>query len=574
MPITSPLPSVTLPEIDLFSFIFGRTDRKWSDDLVIIKDADDLQRQYTFKEVEQHAVTFGAGIQTTLNIQKGDMIAVISQNDIDVLPILFGTASIGAIFSPMNPGHAPEELVKQLRTAEAKLVVTHFTNVHAIARVCAQVGIPESHILTLGSQTELNGPIQHWKSICRATDKRHFQPAKISPKQDPALLLYSSGTTGVPKGVILTHYNLISNLLIRVAAEWGQVRPEGGLGKVKNLPDAPPSGDKALMVIPFVHAYGLSYVLLTNLYGGIPVVVMSKFDFTKWCQTIEKEKITIVTMIPTMALRLIRERIPYDLSSVRMAVIGGAATPSEIQQTLADRYNMPSRLGYGLTEAGPGITGKRWCDWNDELGSGDPLYPNVVAKILPFEDGAGAGPISDEELPQGTAGEIYIHSPGNFKGYWKNPQATKEVLSSDGWLRTGDVGYFDEKARFIPTDRAKELIKYKGFQVAPAELEGLLATHELVEDVAVVGAWSEEIGSEIPVAFVVPKGGLAATKSWDDVAIMTWLSEKVVKYKNLKGLKFIQAIPRNANGKVLRKVVKEMAMKEFSSKNRVLPAKL
>ena len=475
--------------------------------------------------------------------------------------------SIGAVFSPMNPNYSPEELAGQLQNAEVKVVVTHFTTAAMVAEVCARIGIPKTHILLLGLQNQSSGDtgIRSWKSLCKDTDKRSFRVRNISVKEDTAFLMYSSGTTGVAKGVMLTHHGVTSNLLQRIAGEWGGLRPEGGLGRVKNLPDAPISGDKALLAVPHFHIYGLTYVLLTNLLAGIPVVVMPKFDFTVWCRTIEREKITIAQMVPTMALRLIRENIPYDLSTVRMSAIGGAATPPEIQQALMDRYGMPTKLGYGLTEAGAGVTGKRWYDWNADLTAGDPFFPNIEYKILALQDETKPGAISEEEVPQGETGELYLRSPGLFTGYWKNPEATRETLTPDGWLRTGDVGFVDDQGRWTMTDRAKELIKYKGFQVAPAELEGLLATHEMVQDVSVVGAWSADIVSEVPVAFVVRKGGLGAVQPGDDVAIMEWLAARVVKYKSLKGLKFLEEIPRNTNGKILRRQIKAMAKKEFAS---------
>jgi len=541
---------------------------------VVVKDVDEPARQYTFKDIEEAAIDFGAGIRADLNVQKGDMIAVISLNDIDIPPVLFGAMSIGAILSPMNPAYTPPEIAKQLQNMEVKLVVAHFSIANVVAKVCASIGIPKSHILLLGSRIQSEDGIRHWKSLCRPTDKRDFQLPKISPKEDPALLLYSSGTTGVPKGVVHTHYSIISNLLQTMTADWGEIRPEGGMGRFENVPDPLPTGDKALLAIPFFHIFGLTYVVLTNLYAGIPVMVMPKYDFTKWCQTIQNEKITTVIMVPTIALRLIREQIPYDLSSIRMASIGGSTCPPEIKQALADRYGMPSRTGYGMTEAGPVMAAKRYYDWKNDLGSGDPLVPNVSCKLLPIPDETEEGPVSNEEVPRGELGEIYVKSPGVFKGYWKNPKATSETLSADGWLRTGDVGFIDEKGRIMITDRAKELIKHKGFQVAPAELEGILITHELIEDVAVVGAWSADILSEVPVAFVVPKGGFQALKPQDDVAIMRWLSTKVIKYKHLKGLKFVNAIPRNFNGKVIRRQVKDMATKEFSTKSSLPQVKL
>ncbi|KAF2210273.1 hypothetical protein CERZMDRAFT_45747 [Cercospora zeae-maydis SCOH1-5] len=571
MPHKSTFPDITLPNTDVFSFFFRRTNREWSDDLVVLKDAVHLDRQYTFKDVEETAVSFGAGIQAALNVQKGDRIAVVSQNDIDTVPIFFGAMSIGAVFSPMNPNYTTGELAVQLRDAEPKVIVTHCTTAEKIRKVCDQIGFPKTHIFVLGLQEGPAVDLRHWKSLCRAIDKRSFRLPKITPREDTALLMYSSGTTGLPKGVMLTHFGIVSNLLQRISCEWGEVRPSGGLGKVKNLPDAPASGDKALLAIPQFHVYGFAYVFLTNLYAGIPVVVMRRFDFNVWCQTIEREKITIAQMVPTMALRLVREKNPHDLSSVRMSAIGGAATPPEIQKALADIYGMPTKLGYGLTEAGPFVTGKRWYDWNADLTAGDPFSPNIEYKILEIQDEGETGAASEKEVAPGETGELHIRSPGQFKGYWKNPQATRDTLSPDGWLRTGDVGWADEQGRFTMTDRAKELIKHKGFQVAPAELEGLLVTHEMVEDVAVVGAWSTDIGSEVPVAFVARKGGLSAVRPHDDTAIIQWLAARVIKYKHLKAIKFLEAIPRNSNGKILRRKLKEMAKKEF---NNVIRAKL
>lgn len=542
---------------------------------VILKDAEDQSRNYTLRQLKKEALSFGAGLQIKEGIEKGDVVAIVSPNDIEVVPIAFGVLSIGGIVSPMNPTYTTEELSFQLSNSSTKVIVAHFSAIETVKRVCIEIGLPQSRILVLGVAANSNHGLAHWKTLKANVDDDIFRTPNISPKSDIAALMFSSGTTGTPKAVMLTHYNLTSNLLQRIVGDLGVVTRGPGIGKVPNIPDAPPSGDTSLMMVPFFHIFGFAFVSLTNIYLGIPTVFMAKYEFTRWCEIVQEEKITLAPIVPTIANQLIKDprTSQYNLSSIRMLSVGGSVVSRELVQALFDRTGIPSRGGYGMTEAGPGIAFKLFSSWRNDMSSNGPLLPNLQAKFLPVEDESDPGNVGRDEVLPGQPGELYIRGPGIFKGYWKNQRQTDEALDSDGWLRTGDVGYLDEQGKLFITDRVKELIKYKGFQVPPAELEGILQAHGLVDDNVVVGVWSESMATEIPVAYVVRKGGLREVVPGDDLAIMKWLSTKVVRYKHLKGLKFLHSIPRNTNGKILRRVVREMAKKDFTG-NQELQAKL
>jgi acyl-CoA synthetase (AMP-forming)/AMP-acid ligase II len=245
---------------------------------------------------------------------------------------------------------------------------------------------------------------------------------------------------------------------------------------------------------------------------------------------------------------------------------GAAPLTRDLVESLFKRTGVRVKQGYGLSETSPTIFLQRWQDWNTKIGTTGIAVPNILCKFCAVPGAAEEGEQRSStpmELPQGEVGELYVKGPNVFGGYHNNAAATAECLS-DGWFRTGDVGFLDAEGNLTITDRVKELIKYKGFQVPPAELEGYLANHELVDDVAVVGVESQELGTEVPRAYVVRKGGLKAVQQGDDKVIIDWLSKKVANHKKLRGgIKFVDAVPKSVSGKILRRVLKDQAKKEF-----------
>lgn len=282
---------------------------------------------------------------------------------------------------------------------------------------------------------------------------------------------------------------------------------------------------------------------------------MPKFDLERFCAHIQNYAITFAYAVPPVILQLGKSPIVanYDLSSLRMLNSGAAPLTRELVEAVWKRLKIPIKQGYGLSETSPTTHTQRWEDWQSTIGSVGLLMPNQTAKYVSAED---------KEVPAGQTGELWIKGPNVFLGYLNNPEGTANALTSDGYFKTGDVGHQDAKGNFYITDRVKELIKYKGFQVPPAELEGILIGHDDVDDVAVIGVYDESQATEVPRAYVVPKKGVEAGKE-KEREIVDWLGKKVAGHKRLRGgIRFVDMVPKSASGKILRRLLKEQALKE------------
>lgn len=282
---------------------------------------------------------------------------------------------------------------------------------------------------------------------------------------------------------------------------------------------------------------------------------MSKFDIENFCANIEKHRITFAYVVPPVILLLGKHPIveKYDLSSLRMMNSGAAPLTRELVDSVYQRIKVPIKQGYGLSETSPTTHTQPWESWHRSVGSVGTMLPNQTAMYMSPEE---------EEVGIGEIGELWIKGPNVFRGYHNNPEGTRNALTREGFFRTGDIGYQDKDGNFFITDRAKELIKYKGFQVPPAELEGLLLSHEAINDVAVIGIYDKEQATELPRAYIAVK---ARVERNERIAqeIQTWLSNKVSNHKRLRGgVRFVDEIPKSASGKILRRILKIKAAEE------------
>lgn len=313
-------------------------------------------------------------------------------------------------------------------------------------------------------------------------------------------------------------------------------------------------------------------MLTLALYRGYRLIVMSKFDIERWCAHVQNYRATFSYVVPPVVLLLGKHPVvdKYDLSSLRMMNSGAAPLTQELVESVYARIKVGIKQGYGLSETSPTTHSQQWEEWREHIGSVGKIMPNMEAKYMSMpEDGSEA-----KEVAVGEVGELYLRGPNIFLGYHQNPAATKECLSEDGWFRTGDVGYQDAMGNFYITDRVKELIKYKGFQVPPAELEGRLVENDAIDDVAVVGVESEAHGSEVPLACVVrsAKSKASGVSAEDEAAnIVRWMDSKVAPHKRLRGgVRFVDSIPKNPSGKILRRVLKQ----KFKDEAKVPKARL
>ncbi|KIX09039.1 uncharacterized protein Z518_00117 [Rhinocladiella mackenziei CBS 650.93] len=555
MPLKSRYPDVQFRETDLFSFVFDRQHRPCPENKVIFQDASEPSLYHTFAQVRDRAVEFGLALRDRFQFSKHDVLALYSPNNIDVPCLVFGTLWAGGVVSPANPAYTVDELAYQLNDSGAKVLVSHISTISKAKVACAKVGIPEARILVIGNDHGERQGCLDWKSFQARTNALASQltATHVTPKEDLAFLAYSSGTTGRPKGVMLTHFNVTAN--IQQVRDMEVVASDNSIS-VPGIPDAPSSGDKILACLPFFHIYGLTSMMINPLFTGVQCLVMEKFEIEAWCRAVQDHRVTVGYIVPPIVLLLCKHPAveKYDLSSLRMTTSGAAPLTRELVEAAFKRKGVRVKQGYGLTETSPALFVTKWDDWNRRFGTTGELIPNVLAKICdPSEEGDFN---MTHELPIGQTGELYVKGPNVFHGYHNNLTATAECLR-DGWFRTGDIGHLNQEGFLTITDRAKELIKYKGFQVAPAELEGTLSDHHLVDDVAVIGVRLEDQETEAPRAYIVKKGGLRAVKPGDEEEIMQWLEKRVSNHKRLRGgIKFVESIPKSASGKILRRILK------------------
>jgi acyl-CoA synthetase (AMP-forming)/AMP-acid ligase II len=342
-----------------------------------------------------------------------------------------------------------------------------------------------------------------------------------------AVLPYSSGTTGLMKGVMLSHRNLVAN----IEQAWTSM----------------PLGEDDILVglLPFFHSYGQTVVLNMGLAKGSTIVTMPRFDLDGLLDVVEKHRATWLHIVPPIVLALatapqIDQR---DTSSLKMVISGAAPLDAALVRRAEERIGAPIRQGYGLTEVSPVSHKSRFADVErTPPGSVGPLIPNTEARLVDPETG--------EDVPEGQEGEIWIRGPQVMLGYLNNPAATAETLVEDGWLRSGDIGRVDENGYFFIVDRLKELIKYKGYQVPPAELEAVLVSHPKVKDAGVIGVRNAD-GEEVPKACVVVEDGVEADE------LLAYVAERVAPYKRVREVEFVDEVPKSASGKILRRLLRE-----------------
>ncbi|RFU28436.1 hypothetical protein B7463_g7925, partial [Scytalidium lignicola] len=543
MPTVSTYPTINIPNVDIWDFLFSRTDREYPDDKVIYSDYD-TGHSYTFRNVRDLSIKFGAGLRAKHQWKNGNVVALFSPNDVDYPVVMWGTHWAGGTVSLINPNYTVSELQFQLVDSGAKLLITHQALLPTVLKVAKKIGFPESKIFLLGDMESVRSlEFKHFKTVVSPVPLR--KPV-IDPKVDLSFLIYSSGTTGKPKGVMLTHSNIISNILMKALCHNGNLSWKGGPND---------SGDSVIGFLPFFHSYGLTAIVHIAIYIGMEVFVMPRFDLEKFCAITEQRKVTFAAVVPPVVLQLGKSPIvdKYDLSSLRLVSSGAAPLTRELVDVVQKRLNVHIVQGYGLSETSPITHQQQWEDAGKVIGSIGRLLANQTSKFVSS---------SGQEVSDGEAGELWVKGPNIFKGYLNNVEGTKNALTQDGYFKTGDIGYQDKNGNVFITDRIKELIKYNGFQVAPAELEGILMSHPKVADVAVVGVNDEQLATEVPRAYIVTVAGVERDEITSE-EITKWMADKVANHKLLRGgIKYIDAIPKTASGKIVRSLLRAKAKEE------------
>ncbi|MER6731240.1 4-coumarate--CoA ligase family protein [Streptomyces puniciscabiei] len=480
----------------------------------------------TYEQVDRFHRRVAAGLADA-GVGKGDVLALHSPNTIAFPTAFYAATRAGATVTTAHPLATPEEFAKQLADSGARWIVT-VSPLLQTARRAAELagGIREIFVCD-------TAPGHRSLIDMLATTAPEPRPA-LDPGEDIAALPYSSGTTGIPKGVMLTHRQIATNL--------AQLEPAA--------PAAP--GDRILAVLPFFHIYGLTALMNAPLRKGATVVVLPRFDLETFLAAIDNHRITGLYVAPPIVLALAKHPAVarYDLSSLKYVISAAAPLDATLARACSERLGLPPiGQAYGMTELSPGTHIVPLDRLHDApAGTVGRLIAGTEMRIVSLDD-------PDKDLGTGEVGEILIRGPQVMKGYLGRPDATAAVIDTDGWLHTGDIGHVDAGGWLFVVDRVKELIKHKGFQVAPAELEALLLTHPGIADAAVIGSCNDD-GTEIPHAFVVRHADAAEELTENE--IMLYVAERVAPYKRIRRITFIDTVPRAASGKILRRELREL----------------
>ena len=505
---------IEVPATDVTSFVLGDAAGRGSKPALIDGPSG---REVSYADLERSVRALAAGLAAR-GFAKGDALAIYMPNLPEYAVAFHGASAAGGRATTVNPLYTATELTHQLRDSQAKLLITVAPFLDAAREAAADAGVPDVYVVG-----EAEGAASFMDLLA---DPEDAPAVEIDPAADLAVLPYSSGTTGLPKGVMLSHRNLVANVLQTQAAF-----PIG-------------ADDTLIGVLPFFHIYGQTVIMNQGLWAGATIVTMPRFDLEQFLELIERHRVTQGYVVPPIALALAKHPAVEgrDLSSVRTLMSGAAPLGADLIEQVTARLGCKVIQGYGLTETSP-VTHAMPADGENKPGTiGTPL-PETECRIVDPETGT--------DVPEGERGELWIRGPQVMSGYLGNPEATAATIDADGWLHSGDIAIRDADGYYTIVDRLKELIKYKGYQVPPAELEALLISHPEVADAAVVGVPDPECG-ELPKAFVVPADG-----ELDADELMAWVSERVSPQKRIRMVAIVDEIPKSPSGKILRRVLKE-----------------
>jgi len=519
MPIRSPYQDVEIPGVSLFEFLFGDDSGAAFGEHVDSPALLDGPSGTVLTYRELHGLVLKvAGALAARGIGHGDVVGILSPNTPHYAAVFHGVLRANAIVTSANSLYTAGELAHQLHDSGAKMIFTVSALLPTAQGAAEQAGLPADAIVTLD---QVDGVTSLAEFLATAGEP----PALTVGASDTAVLPYSSGTTGLAKGVVLAHSNLVANLC--QIAQMGRVTPE----------------TKILAVLPFFHIYGMTVMMNQGIHARCTVVTMPRFDLVEFLRIISEHRVDRVYIAPPVAVALAKHPIvdQYDLSCIEIIFSGAAPLDAELGHAMGKRLGCTVLQGYGMTELSP-VSHCMPDDRPDiDLNSSGFALPNIECKLIDPETGAEVGP--------GGRGELWVKGPNVMQGYLNNPEATAATLDAEGYLHTGDVAEVTEDGIFSIVDRVKELIKYKGYQVPPAELEALLLTHDKIADAAVIGVRDAE-GEEVPKAFVVKQ---AAGADLTEDEVMTFVAERIAPHKKVRVVEFIDVIPKSASGKILRK---------------------
>ena len=512
MVFASPLPDVEIPDVALTGYVLARA-AELGDKPALIDGASG--RTLTYAGLAA-AVRLYAGGLVRRGMAKGDCLALMAPNIPEYAVVFHGVAMAGCVITTVNPTYTESEVHKQLVDSGARLLVTIPMFLEVATAAAVDTAVEDIYVL---------GEVEGVKPVTELFGPPLEEQVPVAP-DDVVALPYSSGTTGLSKGVMLSHRNLVANVAqVSDAAEITE-------------------DEKFIAVLPFFHIYGMQVLMNTGLRIGTTIITMPRFDLEQFLSLHQEHGITRSFVAPPIVVALAKHPMVdnYDLSALRQVFSGAAPLSAELALEAGARIGCEVVQGYGMTEMSP--VSHLTPPGMFKPGSVGVTAPNTETKIVDA--------VTQKELGVGEDGEVCVRGPQVMLGYLNNKAATESMLEPNGWLHTGDIGHIDEDGHLFVVDRLKELIKYKGFQVPPAELEALLLTHPAVADAAVVGIPDEEAG-EIPVAHVVLRPGAEVTPE----EIQEFVAGQVAHYKQVRKVVITDAIPKSTSGKILRRMLRD-----------------
>jgi acyl-CoA synthetase (AMP-forming)/AMP-acid ligase II len=512
--VESPYEEIHIPDVALPDFVLqGAAER--GDKPALIDGPSG--RILTYRELAEGVDRVAAGLAER-GFAKGDVFAILSPNIPEYAVAFHGAVRAGGICTTINPLYTVDEIAFQLEHSGAKYLLTVPQFLAGAKEAASRVGLIE--VFVFG---EADGATSFAEL---ASSSAPVPEATVDPHEDLVVLPYSSGTTGLPKGVMLTHHNIVSNICQAL------------------VPHSTSDRDVVIGVLPFFHIYGMTVIMNIAIHLGATIVTMPRFDLEQFLKILQDYKVTRAYLVPPIILALAKHPLvdEYNLADLEVIMSGAAPLGGELAAAASSRLGSVVMQGYGLTETSPVTHMMPDEPGRDRSGSIGFLLPNTQARFVDVDSG--------DDAMTGSRGELWIRGPQVMKGYLNDEAATRHTIDDEGWLHTGDIGYVDDDGYFFLVDRLKELIKYKGFQVPPAELEAILLGHPAIADAAVIPVPDEEAG-EIPKAYVVLKDEVTAEE------IMAFVAERVAPHKKVRLVEFAEEIPKSASGKILRRVLVE-----------------
>ncbi|WP_434810162.1 AMP-binding protein [Microbacterium sp. bgisy189] len=518
---TSPFPDVEIPNQGIYDFLFGSLTDDELTRVALIDPATAAETTYGALRAQVNAF---AGALAARGAEVGTVVGLLCPNVPAFATVFHGILRVGGVVTTINSLYTAGEIAKQLTDAGATWLITVSPLLPQAKEAAASVGIADDHLIVL------DGAEGHPNLRELLTEQQSPPEVIFDPATHVAVLPYSSGTTGVPKGVMLNHRNLVANV--------EQCRVNIDLK----------GSDRVLAVLPFFHIYGMTVLLNLALRQRASLVTMPRFDLEQFLTNIQAFACTYLYIAPPIAVALAKHPIvdTFDISTVHSVFSGAAPLDGETAELAGSRIHARMFQGYGMSELSPVSHAMPYTRDDVPVSSVGVALPNTICKLVDTETGAEITEFGDDGVT--APGELWVKGPQVMLGYLNRPDATAETIDADGFLHTGDIATHDERGWYTIVDRLKELIKYKGYQIAPAELEALLLGHPKVMDAAVIGVLDDE-KQEIPKAFIVavPDSGLTADE------VMAFVADNVAPHKKVRRVEFIDQVPKSASGKILRK---------------------